>query len=260
MSGMLHLLKSHTTRLWTGIALIGLAVLLGVLVHGGFLRSGDAAMLDEFVENREPIFTTGLTFVTNLFSPLGTIVISLIVAVVAGLWSQRWRFALFVALSVGLSAALTAGLKILFQRDRPPELTRLVTETNFSFPSGHSTGIASLALATAWILTLLLRQRTSRNVIWLVAAVWTVAAALIPLVAGSRLYLGVHWFTDITAGIMIGLSTTLILTLMLPAPKHTVPDGVDAPPTLDKPDADSATGTATATAAGTSTDTIRDPR
>ena len=72
MSGMLHLLKSHTTRLWTGIALIGLAVLLGVLVHGGFLRSGDAAMLDEFVENREPIFTTGLTFVTNLFSPLGS--------------------------------------------------------------------------------------------------------------------------------------------------------------------------------------------
>lgn len=240
---MLRVLKSHTTRLWTGVALIALAILLGVLVHGGFLRSGDVAVLDEFVENREPLYTTGLTFVTNLFSPLGTIVISLVVAVVAGLWSRRWRFALFVALSVGLSAALTAGLKLFFQRDRPPELTRLVTEADFSFPSGHSTGIASLALATAWILTLLLRRRTSRRVIWLIAGVWTVAAALIPLVAGSRLYLGVHWFTDITAGIMIGLGTTLILTLMLPAPKHSVPDGTDAPPTLDKPaDSPAATG------------------
>ena len=81
-------------------------------------------------------------------------------------------------------------------RDRPA-ISQLTGFSGSSFPSGH----AAAAAATFAVIALLVgrgRRRAVRN------AIAGVAAALAVLVAGSRVMLGVHWFTDVLAGIALG--------------------------------------------------------
>lgn len=120
---------------------------------------------------------------------------------------QTRRCGILMACSLALSAFLgNQVLKPLFQRDRPcalyPEVELLIQRPMaFSFPSGHS--ISSFASASA-----LLFQKDRR----LTAAGF--AAAL--LIAFSRVYLFVHWPTDVLAGALLGTAVTLALAFAVP--------------------------------------------
>lgn len=193
-----------------GVLALLVAFVVGLVVHSGATTVDDTRVLDEFIENRSPLLTPGMTAVTTVFSPVGTIVVSVVVAALAWWRSRSWGDAAFVIGSVGLSAVITFGLKLVFQRGRPPAVDQLISEVDFSFPSGHTTGIAALAFATAWIVAPRVRTRPARVLVWLVAA------AAVAIVAGSRLYLGVHWFTDTLAGACIGAGTAMLLAEVLP--------------------------------------------
>lgn len=200
---MTSLRRTLTWPFWTGLALILLAVALGLVVHVGLSTREDTGVLDEFIEHRSAGITAAAVVVTNIFSPVGTIVLS---AVIGGLlwWRTRsWRSAAYVLGAVGGSAAITFLLKLLFKRDRPPLTDHLVTEVDFGFPSGHTTGIASLAFSTAALMVVMIVRRRWK------AMVWACAALMIAVVAGTRLYLGVHWFTDTLAGAMVGIGSAL---------------------------------------------------
>lgn len=104
------------------------------------------------------------------------------------------------ALAAGLAGAivLSESLKAVFERTRPPEAFRAAEALNSSFPSGHA------LLATAVYLTLgvlLARAVTRRR---LKAYIVGVAMQLAVLVGVSRVYLGVHWTTDVLAGWCVG--------------------------------------------------------
>lgn len=90
-------------------------------------------------------------------------------------------------------------IKPLLARPRPPAELSLVVESTWAMPSGHATVAAALATA----LTLVLRDAGAR--VWLSLLVWGTAGA----VCLSRLYLGVHWFTDILAGVVLGVGIAL---------------------------------------------------
>lgn len=113
------------------------------------------------------------------------------------LTSQR-RNALFVALCIGGVSALNVSAKMLFQRARPDLWVSLAPEPDYSFPSGH----AMLSSAfTAMIVALVWRAAKTRPN----AGAWRLASALIGVifvvtVGLSRLYLGVHYPSDILAG------------------------------------------------------------
>jgi undecaprenyl-diphosphatase len=103
---------------------------------------------------------------------------------------RRWRDALFAAAATGGSALLNMGTKRLFARDRPDLWDSISPETTYSFPSGHAMGSMTLAL----VLVLLA---------WPTRLRWWVAAAMavfVPMVGLSRVYLGVHYPSDILAG------------------------------------------------------------
>jgi undecaprenyl-diphosphatase len=192
-----------------GLGLIVLAVLMGVIVHSGVTQAEDQLVLLEFMEHRSTRATTIMAAVTNAFSPLGTILISVVLAAAAWLWSKNWTRAAYVLGSVAGASLITIILKQLFQRSRPPLLDQLVREVDFGFPSGHTTGIAALAFSVGVVVSMSVTSRLGRVIIWVVAA------GFIPLVAGSRLYLGVHWFTDTIAGACVGVGTALALSVML---------------------------------------------
>lgn len=103
---------------------------------------------------------------------------------------RRWREASFAALAFVGSALLNLGSKQLFQRDRPSLWESIAPESSYSFPSGHAMGTMTLA-CVAVLLAWNTRWR------WPVA----VAAPLFALLVGvSRVYLGVHYPSDILAG------------------------------------------------------------
>ena len=103
---------------------------------------------------------------------------------------RRYREGLFAAIALGGSALLNLAAKQFFARDRPSLWESIAPETNFSFPSGHAMGSMTLACVLV-----LLAWRTRWRWPMLVAM-----AAFVVMVGLSRVYLGVHYPSDILAG------------------------------------------------------------
>lgn len=209
---MRKIIVSPAKRAILGAVMVVLAAVLGTIVHTTDVTAGDTKILDEFIENRTPTFTAWMTLVTNAFSPVGTLAIAVVVALVLWWRTGLWKSAAYVFCSVAGAALVTYLLKLTFQRSRPPLIDHLVNEADFSFPSGHATGTAALAFAAAWVISRVL-QRRARSM----SLTWGIAAFVVAVVCGSRLYLGVHWFTDTLAGALIGVGMALALTPVMDA-------------------------------------------
>lgn len=159
----------------------------------------------------------------QLMSQLGYLwgVVPLDVVVLAWLvWRRQYRDGLFFGLAVLGSLALNIGAKAYFARTRPDLWLSIAPEDTYSFPSGHAMGSATLAVALA-----LLAWRTRWR--WSVAAV---GGLFVLLVGVSRMYLGVHFPSDILAGWM---AATAWVVAMYQAVTREAP----APPPLARPDA-----------------------
>ncbi len=128
-----------------------------------------------------------------------------------GLWRRRRprreRAFLWVAL-VG-SSVLNQALKWGFARPRPPQVVWWTHATGWSFPSGHAMIAVVCYGATAYILGRG-RPRPQRIGLYAAALAWAVLIAL------SRVYLGVHYLTDVIAGVAIGLAWLLLVILLSP--------------------------------------------
>ena len=135
----------------------------------------------------------GLDRVFLLFSALGYgygVVPVDVLLVVALAWQRRLREGLFAGVAIIGSALLNLATKQFFARDRPSLWESIAPESSYSFPSGHAMGSMTLAL----VLVLLA---------WPTRWRWPVLAAMavfVPMVGLSRIYLGVHYPSDILAG------------------------------------------------------------
>jgi membrane-associated phospholipid phosphatase len=111
--------------------------------------------------------------------------------------ARRWRQAVVFATALIVSGLLVQLVKDLVHRARPPH--GLVLETSWSFPSGHAAHAATLVV----LLMLALRW-------WWVGVAGTVYAVAM---AASRVYLGVHWLTDVAAGLLFGACVAILVTV-----------------------------------------------
>lgn len=152
--------------------------------------------------------------VVEVFSASFNTLPDTVYAVLAIVVLSLWRKSLWPLVTVGLPmvcAPLAMSLiKNILTRDRPPLIDRLVSESTFSFPSGHSTGIAALCVSiflTCWVML----RRRGRIVLGVVLGLLMLA------VAGSRLYLGVHWGADVVAGLALGTATACLVGATFPA-------------------------------------------
>ncbi len=142
----------------------------------------------------------------------GSTKVVLVVAGVAALaaWRKCPRLALAIVIIALARPLIEFGLKELVGRARPTG-DRLVHGQGHSFPSGHP-----LATAASWCLVpLVVGLYTARRAIWWASAiaVWTLAVG----VAASRVWLGVHWTSDVVAGLLLAVLGVLAAERLIEA-------------------------------------------
>lgn len=136
----------------------------------------------------------GLDFIGSVW-----VTLPLVVAIAGWLaWRRRWEAFLSWVIAIGLSQLLIGPLKDLYMRVRPP--MSLVEITNWSFPSGHS--VSGAAIAIAAVIVLVPASPRRRN-LEMLAVGFAVVMAL------SRVYLRVHWLSDVAAGAALGAATAI---------------------------------------------------
>jgi undecaprenyl-diphosphatase len=177
---------------------LGLAALAGL--WAAFTGVGpaqlDAAVLDETVESRTDLLTAAAVTVTHL----GSTAAMAVLAIAAGIrfWrTDRRADAVLVIGAMAGAQLVFRGLKELLDRPRPPEDGRLVHAASESLPSGHAT-TAVVVIGTLVVLAWPGRTPAVRAGLVAAATLWVGAVGL------TRIYLGVHWFSDVIAGWLVG--------------------------------------------------------
>lgn len=188
------------------ISVAGVIAFAGVLDQ--FLERDDLYVVDqpvlEFLADvRTPWLTTVLTWVTHAFGP---VILPALIGLACVGWYVRTRHVrgpVLLAGAMALSTGIAVLVKLVVERPRPDESLQVVPgfETSFSFPSGHTTGAATLVMVVGYLAW---RRRHGKRAL---AAWGGVTAVVILLVGGSRLYLGYHFVTDVIAGACLGLVT-----------------------------------------------------
>ncbi len=193
-----------------------LVVFVGLLLPlWGFAELADEIHEQEAIPFDEPIlrfahalardgFDNFFVFMSQVGYAYGVVPFDIALVIVLSLM-RRLREATFAAVAFGGSALLNMAAKRTFARERPSLWESIAPETTFSFPSGHAMGSATLACA----LILLTWHTRWRWPVVAVASAFTIAVGL------SRVYLGVHYPSDILAGWAAALVWVLACYLLV---------------------------------------------
>lgn len=151
-------------------------------------------------EPRGPLWLTESMLEITALGGLTVLTLVTVVALGLLLLLRKYRSSLLTLAAVGGGIALSSALKLLFARERPDQLLHLTGVQTYSFPSGHSMMSAVVYCSLAVMLAGTLQHTRTRIYIVLVALCLTLAIGV------SRIYLGVHYPTDVLAGWSIGLA------------------------------------------------------
>ena len=181
------------------IAALCLVAFAWVAAHvvAGRTQAFDEAVLATLARHQSPALTTVMLNVTLLGTSTVVVGVALISALFLALGRQRDSAALLLAATLG-AVVLNDVLKAAFGRPRPHVFAWGTPVVDTSFPSGHAMSAAAVYATLAYLAA---RQESRRGAR---LATYVVAAAVIAAVAFSRLYLGVHYPTDVVAGLVVG--------------------------------------------------------
>lgn len=186
------------------VLLVGLFAYIAKQVHDGDTLTRDSEILLKINNHSSTLFdavSLAITYSGNIL----TVVIMTSLFLLLLYRKGYVRSVVQTAFAVGGAIATNAVLKLIFQRERP-ELWQLLThESTYSFPSGHA--LITAALATTFIL-----------ICWNTRFRWAgllLGVAYTASVGISRLYLGVHYPTDVLAGWCLGIAWAILVALIL---------------------------------------------
>ena len=150
-------------------------------------------------------FTTPIAkFITNFGGAIFLIILTITLFILI----KNKKIGLSIILNLIVITGLNQILKYILQRPRPTEY-RLIEETGFSFPSGHS--MVSMAFY-GYLIYLIYKYVKNKDLKWISIVLLSI---LICYIGISRIYLGVHYTSDVLGGFLISLSYLIVYTLIV---------------------------------------------
>lgn len=163
------------------------------------LTDFDTIIYNFIIAFKTPLLTHFFKFITFLSSPLFLIILSILLFFIF----KNKKYGLLSLCNLIFITLTNQILKLVFSRERPFEWM-LIEESGFSFPSGH-------AMVSAAFYGILIYLINRTNIKKKYKKIWTIALALLIFLIGlSRIYLGVHYASDIIAGFTVSLSYLII--------------------------------------------------
>ena len=181
---------------WTADAFIDIAIALKE--HNPTVQRVDSAVQEWIGARRTPLTSAFFATISTVADPLG---MSALVVTVTALLVARRRFRLgaYLGITAVGGALLNQLLKLHYLRQRPDLKEALLGATGYAFPSGHAMSGTVILGALAYLVS-----RSTRS--WRSTSAALAALATTALAIGiSRIYLGVHWTSDVGAGFVAGL-------------------------------------------------------
>jgi undecaprenyl-diphosphatase len=198
----------ETLAAWNAAVLVAAVVVFGLIAHHvaeGQYQSLEAKLI-AMLRTGEPLRPIGPAWAADAARDITALGSVMVLTVVTGLvvgflvLARRFGAALFLVAAAGGGQMVNVALKNFYSRERPDETFRWLEIHSLSFPSGHATASAVVYLTLAVLLARL--TTIQREKIYVVAG-----ALLLSFVVGlSRVYLGVHYPTDVIAGWALGIA------------------------------------------------------
>lgn len=193
----------------TSLAVAVLALFLFAWI-GSEVLEGDTQHFDQVIrEGVHRYASPGMTRVMNAFSLLGydVLIVELVIAFAVFAWLRWRRAAVWLAIAMTGSLALDLALKYIYHRTRPTAYFGTAPHS-YSFPSGHALCSFCFYGVLAGLFSARIKSLSWRILIWIAAAALVVAIGL------SRIYLGVHYPSDVLAGYLaatVWVGTVIVL-------------------------------------------------
>jgi undecaprenyl-diphosphatase len=218
----------HKLLIIACIAAIVFVAILEDLLENELLAIDSFAYWLVILHLRTDWLTPIMQSITNLAGPVTILVMLVVVAAFA----PGRRPGMYATLNLVLVVILNEALKFIIHRPRPDGY-RLISEIGYSFPSGHSMVSMAFYGLLIWMIWRYEKDRTMR--LW-----WSLALALVILGVGfSRIYLGVHYASDVVAGFCVSLIwlafyTKVVAPLFLSEPVNPPTAGKHLKETVEK--------------------------
>lgn len=198
--------KKNNLLLITIVSLILFLILLIDILTTKQITKIDYAIYKNIFSIQNPILTPIFITITNFGSTLPLIILTILLSIFL-LLRKKYSHLILLISSMLLGLVLELSIKYLVHRLRPSY--SLIQERLFSFPSGHTT--MATIFFTILLYSIIENIKNKKIKVYLSA----IALILIILIGFSRIYLGVHWFSDVIGGFILGILINSIALLVM---------------------------------------------
>jgi undecaprenyl-diphosphatase len=207
-------------------AMVGIGLLVTHVLDGSELHRWDVDVARWFTDRRTSTWSDLTGFGSSLAN---TMTVVAIVAVIAGLLMLKrwWHDALFLVSALVLEVSVFLVTTLFVDRPRPPVHRLDTVPPTSSFPSGHTAAAIALYVGVAILVSEHVRNALVRGAVWVVAILTAGSVGL------ARMYRGMHFATDVFAGVFLGVACLVVATLTVRAVSRAVAARRSAQPDPD---------------------------
>lgn len=189
------------------IGFICIIIFVGVLEN---VLDNEIANIDSYVFNLiKNVRTDTLTTILNIITQFGDALILITISLLSLIVFKNKKIGVMISLNLATIAGLNKVLKHIIQRQRPIE-DKLIEESGYSFPSGHSMASMAFYGLIIYLIFKKIKNKKLRNILI------TLLSILIITIGVSRIYLGVHYASDVIAGFVLSIAYLTVFTAIIP--------------------------------------------
>ncbi len=177
----------------------------------GFIILSNIAYNKEILQNdiiNPKFISNNITMLAIFITNFGSATILILISMILLLAIKDKKIGLSICLNLVIEASLNALLKNIIQRPRPSGI-KLIIENGYSFPSGHS--MASMTFY-GFLIYLIYKYVKNKKIKWSLISMLSILIVAIGL---SRIYLGVHYISDVLGGFLISISYLIVYTSLI---------------------------------------------